>query len=167
VGHGCSCTSTSRYEHHTSGQINSLTGFSQSLERCYALDDTLTQLAHTRPNTKFLRARAAALGFASSAPASRGQPRASHRASRLSTLREDDDDDDPYGPASSDEDNTAGIDEDEVDTDVLPTLLAYHDGELVHTWVRIDWEAEAVGGVEELLERYRLRLLSQVYVADC
>jgi hypothetical protein len=41
-------------------------------------------------------------------------------------------------------------DEDAVDTDMLPTLLVYHDGELVFNWVRVDWEA-GNAGVEELL----------------
>jgi hypothetical protein len=41
-------------------------------------------------------------------------------------------------------------DEDSVDTDMLPTMLVYHDGELVFNWVRVDWEAGGAG-VEELL----------------
>ena len=41
-------------------------------------------------------------------------------------------------------------DEDSVDTDMLPTMLVYHDGELVYNWVRVDWEAGGAG-VEELL----------------
>jgi hypothetical protein len=40
----------------------------------------------------------------------------------------------------------------EVDTDMLPTMLVYRDGELVHNWVRVDWEAGSAG-VEDLLER--------------
>jgi hypothetical protein len=40
------------------------------------------------------------------------------------------------------------------DPDVLPTLLAYRDGELVETFIRIDWEAGADGeGLERLLIR--------------
>ena len=39
---------------------------SQSLDRCATVDDTLTRLARTYPHTKFLRARAGAIGFASS-----------------------------------------------------------------------------------------------------
>ncbi|KAG1727560.1 thioredoxin-like protein [Suillus paluster] len=35
--------------------------------------------------------------------------------------------------------------EEDVDTDVLPTLLVYRDGELVHNWVRVDWEAGQAG----------------------
>ena len=41
-------------------------------------------------------------------------------------------------------------DEDSVDTDMLPTMLVYHDGALVFNWVRVDWEAGGAG-VEELL----------------
>lgn len=44
-------------------------------------------------------------------------------------------------------------DEDSVDTDMLPTMLVYHDGELVHNWVRVDWEAGGAG-VEELLVKW-------------
>lgn len=35
---------------------------------------------------------------------------------------------------------------------MLPTLLVYRDGQLVHNWVRVDWEA-GEAGVEELLAR--------------
>lgn len=38
------------------------------------------------------------------------------------------------------------------DPDVLPTLLAYRDGELERTWVRVDWEV-GEDGVEGLLRR--------------
>ena len=38
-----------------------------------------------------------------------------------------------------------------MDTDVLPTMLVYRGGELIHSWVRVDWEANM--GVEELLRR--------------
>jgi hypothetical protein len=61
-----------------------------------------------------------------------------------------DDDDDPYG----DEENSEGEDEggdDNVDTDMLPTLLVYQSGDLVFNWVRVDWEAGR-GGIEEFLK---------------
>jgi hypothetical protein len=45
-------------------------------------------------------------------------------------------------------------DKDDVDTDVLPTPLVYRDDELVHTWLRVDWEAEAMGDLDELLVRF-------------
>jgi hypothetical protein len=51
-----------------------------------------------------------------------------------------DDPDDPEEEARADE-------------DVLPTLLAYRDGELVNTWIRVDWEVTD-GGIEGLLKRY-------------
>lgn len=41
-------------------------------------------------------------------------------------------------------------DGDLVDTDMLPTMLVYRDGELVYNWVRVDWEANRAG-IEELL----------------
>jgi hypothetical protein len=41
------------------------------------------------------------------------------------------------------------------DPDVLPTLLAYKNGELEHTFVRVDWEVGADGaGLEDLLVRW-------------
>lgn len=47
------------------------------------------------------------------------------------------------------------IDEEDIprkaDLDVLPTLLAYRDGELLHSWIRVDWCAPQ--GVEALLRR--------------
>lgn len=48
----------------------------------------------------------------------------------------------------SDEDlNKQGVD---VDLDVLPTMLVYQNGELLHNWVRVDWEA-GKDGLENLL----------------
>ena len=43
-------------------------------------------------------------------------------------------------------------DDEDVDTDMLPTILVYRSGQLVHNWVRVDWEAGLLG-VDELLER--------------
>lgn len=43
-------------------------------------------------------------------------------------------------------------DEAKADPDVLPTMLAYKDGELVHTWIRVDWEVDE-SGVEGLLRK--------------
>jgi hypothetical protein len=67
----------------------------------------------------------------------------------------DDGDDDPYD--DREEEKAPYYDEEEyeevdVDTDMLPTLLVYRDGELVHNWVRVDWEA-GKAGIEELLSR--------------
>lgn len=43
---------------------------------------------------------------------------------------------------------------------MLPTLLVYHDGQLIHNWVRVDWEA-GDAGIEELLVKHRV--LPQVF----
>lgn len=58
-----------------------------------------------------------------------------------------------------DEDNVDGSDgagdtwlKGRPDPDVLPTMLAYKDGELEKTWVRVDWEV-GEEGVEGLLRR--------------
>lgn len=40
--------------------------------------------------------------------------------------------------------------EEDVDLDMLPTILVYRDGELLHTWVRVDWEA-GKDGIENFL----------------
>ena len=71
----------------------------------------------------------------------------------------DDDEEDPYAydekditESDGDEDDDDYNRDDDVDLDVLPTLLVYRGGELVHTWVRVDWEA-GKAGVEELLSK--------------
>ncbi|EGN94220.1 hypothetical protein SERLA73DRAFT_155948 [Serpula lacrymans var. lacrymans S7.3] len=127
--------------------------YESSLDRCYALDDTLARLARIYPQTKFLRARASALGFASTATSS---SRRTTTTSHAMPGRYVEDDEDPY---DYDEDEKAEeyYDDDEeeeqdVDTDMLPTMLVYRDGELVHNWVRVDWEA-GKAGVEDLLSR--------------
>ena len=139
----------------------------QSLERCAALDEVLSRLARSYPFTKFLRARAGAIGFASSAPAtsnlasqsgfnlSRFPKRGLTVSSRSRIDEKDeffDDEVDDDGEDEADEVDEDRWEDDEVDTDVLPTLLVYRGGELVHSWVRVDWEAKQ--GVEELLKRY-------------
>lgn len=40
----------------------------------------------------------------------------------------------------------------EPDLAVLPTILAYRDGELERTWIRVDWEV-GEDGVHGLLQR--------------
>ena len=64
---------------------------------------------------------------------------------------EDDSDDHDDDDDDSDSEKDDGWADDSVDTDVLPTMLVYRGGELVHSWVRVDWEAQM--GVEELLRR--------------
>ncbi|KAF5358170.1 hypothetical protein D9756_001336 [Leucocoprinus leucothites] len=127
--------------------------YDPSLERCYGLDDLLSQLAKDNPATKFLRARASALGFAAT-----NNPRLKPRSTKrpLRTFKEEDEffsdeqdeDEDDYG------DNPQSDDED-VDLEMLPTLLVYRDGELVHNWVRVDWVA-GEGGVDELLGKHNI-----------
>lgn len=89
-----------------------------------------------------MRARASALGFASTSKAPRPKR-------RLVNRDDDDDDDDPY--RDDDDDENSG-DESNVDLDMLPTMLVYRDGELVHNWVRVDWEAGQID-IEELLDK--------------
>ncbi|KAG6916648.1 hypothetical protein DXG01_005934 [Tephrocybe rancida] len=115
--------------------------YDSSLERCYLVDGTLARLARLYPDTKFLRARAVALGFAK-------KTSTSSQSSR-SRYRDDEDEDDPYGEKEDEEEET---DDDNVDLDMLPTMLVYRDGELVHNWVRVDWEA-GQAGLEELLDQ--------------
>ncbi|KAF6763817.1 thioredoxin-like protein [Ephemerocybe angulata] len=96
--------------------------YDPSLERCYAVDETLSLLARTYPDTKFLRARAAALGFTSG-----GSPKAKPRTAgrRMNTVTERDEDD-PYGDSDNeDEEEEDVLDDDDVDLDMLPTLLVY------------------------------------------
>lgn len=110
----------------------------------------MARLARSFPDTKFLRAKASALGFATTKSSNKfGTP--------LKSLREEDDDDDDDG---FDEKNRYGDDNDDdseefdsdVDLDMLPTMLVYLNGELVHNWVRVDWEAGRAG-IEELLDK--------------
>ncbi|KAF8546992.1 thioredoxin-like protein [Imleria badia] len=127
--------------------------YESSLDRCYSLDDTLSKLARLYPQTKFLRARAAALGFASKAPSTK---RHRSRQERMPGRFVEDNDDDPYDDGEGEEQipyyDEDEYEEEDVDTDMLPTLLVYRDGELVHNWVRVDWEA-GKAGIEELLSR--------------
>lgn len=116
------------------------------------------------PQVKFLRARAGALGFASNASKASG-PSHSHSLSKppfqlhRSKSRKilvpgrypTDSDEDSDHDASEEDESDGGWEDDAVDTDVLPTLLVYRAGDLVHSWVRVDWEATM--GVEELLRR--------------
>ena len=131
------------------------------------MDETLSRLARTYPYTKFLRARAGAIGFASSTASKPSLLQASLTSSRLPSrgvvagrrIQEkdeffDDDDEQDGGDDNGEDDEREDgqWEDDEVDTDVLPTLLVYRGGELAHSWVRVDWEAKQ--GIEELLRRY-------------
>ncbi|KAF4615235.1 hypothetical protein D9613_002638 [Agrocybe pediades] len=126
--------------------------YDPSLERCYTVDDTLSRLARSYPDTKFLRAKASALGFASLNSSSKS----STVPQRLSKLREEEDEDDSYGYDEKDEEyEDEEADEEDVDLDMLPTILVYRNGELVYTWVRVDWEA-GEAGLEEFLDRHHI-----------
>lgn len=51
------------------------------------------------------------------------------------------------------DDGEAGEEEQgEADPDVLPTILAYKDGELERKWIRVDWDI-GQGDLETLLRR--------------
>jgi hypothetical protein len=65
-------------------------------------------------------------------------------------------DQDENDPCGSDDGEYTGhdLDRDDVDTNVLPLLLAYRDGKLVHTWVRVEQEAEAMGDLKDPLARF-------------
>ena len=130
------------------------------MDRCATLDDTLGRLARLYPQVKFLRARAGALGFATNkstvnSSSTLRPPFQLHRTpsrkilvpGRFPTDSDSDSDDDDSEEEKSDD----GWGDDAVDTDVLPTLLVYRAGDLVHSWIRVDWEAKM--GVEELLRR--------------
>ena len=135
----------------------------KSLDRCDAVDDRLTRLARENPNTKFIRCRASAIGFALSSQAKPRnlRPPSSTYLNKSRTLpRFHQDDDDRYG-SDTDEptiidtlnrDEDVDVDEEDVDTDMLPTILVYRSGQLVHNWVRVDWEAGLLS-IDELLER--------------
>lgn len=130
--------------------------YDPSLDRCDRLDDTLVHLARSHPSTKFVRCRATAIGFASTTPTtSRTTTSRTHRPTRSihsSFLTNDD----GFGDGEEDDEEAEGdADEDNVDTDMLPTMLVYRAGELVHNWVRVDWEA-GKAGVEELLQRHHI-----------
>ena len=56
------------------------------------------------------------------------------------------------GQEEEDEDEESLQENRKADPDVLPTLLAYRDGELEKTWIRVDWET-GEEGVEGLLRR--------------
>ncbi|EJF59319.1 hypothetical protein DICSQDRAFT_138633 [Dichomitus squalens LYAD-421 SS1] len=141
--------------------------YDPSLDRCATVDEALSRLARTYPYTKFLRARAGAIGFASSAASKPDLLKTSLASTRFPSsgvvvgrrIQEKDeffdDDGDEQGGADDDEEDEGEDgqwEDDEVDTDVLPTLLVYRGGELMHSWVRVDWEAKQ--GIEELLKRH-------------
>jgi len=137
--------------------------YDPSLDRCAVLDDTLSRLARLYPSTKFLRARAGALGFATSKPQAQSNNLLSARppfslrrtpSRKILVPGEYHSDDEQEDEDSDEERSDEGWEDDDVDTDVLPTLLVYRGGELVHSWVRVDWEAKM--GMEELLKKHHI-----------
>ncbi|KAM5544338.1 hypothetical protein V8D89_001998 [Ganoderma adspersum] len=144
--------------------------YDPSLDRCAAVDDTLTRLARTYPHTKFLRARAGAIGFASGQGSKPSLIKASTSLSysrvpslgvrsRIQEKDEDEffDDEEDEKASDGDEDDREEDEQwedDAVDTDVLPTILIYRGGDLEHSWVRVDWEAKQ--GIEDLLKRHNI-----------
>ncbi|KAG8858477.1 hypothetical protein FRB91_009700 [Serendipita sp. 411] len=128
--------------------------YDSSLERCHDLDQKLTRLARNAPNTKFLRVRATAIGFALKKSTDTGALGSSHfQSSKIRgdqhnyILSEDSD--------FLDDDELELYEEEEVDVDMLPTMLVYERGELLHTWVRVDWEA-GKDEIENLLFKHNL-----------
>jgi len=128
--------------------------YDQSLERCDDLDDTLAQLARLHPDVKFIRARASSLGFASLSDSSKVNREVSYGRyldRSLSTIKDYDEE----GEIDDGKHYDDSEEESDVDLDMLPTLLVYRNGELVHNWVRVDWEA-GTAGVRDLLERHKI-----------
>ncbi|KZS93876.1 hypothetical protein SISNIDRAFT_506642, partial [Sistotremastrum niveocremeum HHB9708] len=109
-----------------------------TLERCATLDQSLVLLARSYPSVKFLHARADKLGFASLSSSSHSSSFSSSAAAEYD-LNSDDDFD-------FEEDEYAPVPPQKTDLDVLPTLLVYKGGQLIHTWVRVDWIVEAEVG---------------------
>lgn len=103
-------------------------------------------MARSFPDTKFLRAKASTLGFATT--------KSSHKpGAPLKSLQEEDEDDlDGYDEKDKYDEDSDEFQSDDVDLDMLPTMLVYLNGELEHNWVRVDWEA-GQAGVEELLDK--------------
>ncbi|KAG8989386.1 hypothetical protein FRB90_002284 [Tulasnella sp. 427] len=140
-----------------------------SLGRCTILDSHLSSLARTYPRVKFLRARAGAIGFATSSTGAststsggfsstfRRNPGPTRTTTTSKTRYRDPEDSDSSGENTKgfvgayqevDEDEEEGEDEDEPepDYDVLPTMLVYHAGELAHSWPRVDFDIAAAVG---------------------
>lgn len=123
--------------------------YQKSLERCYLVDEKLSRLARQFSDIKFLRARAAALGFASLSTI-KSKPGFTRPVRKLPR---EDKEDNPYSDDDEKSDkDTDGFRDDNVDLDMLPTMLVYQNGELVYNWVRVDWEA-GEAGLEEWLQR--------------
>jgi len=139
--------------------------YDPSLDRCDVIDDRLARLAREHPDTKFIRCRASAIGFAlmpGAKPRSTRPPSSTYLSKSRTTPRFSGQEDDPYGddmgvavvdtPSEDDDEEDDDVD---VDTDMLPTMLVYRSGQLVHNWVRVDWEAGSLG-IDGLLKQHRI-----------
>lgn len=107
--------------------------------------------------TKFIRVKATSIGFALKSATDTGALGSSSKQKprgrgdqRQYIISED---------AEFDDDDKDSEDEAEADTDMLPTMLIYDKGELLHTWIRVDWEA-GEGGIENLLLKYVTRFFN-------
>jgi hypothetical protein len=146
--------------------------YDPSLERCDTIDDRLARLAREHPDTKFIRCRASTIGFAlmpGAKPRSSRPPSSTYLSKSRTTPRfSEQEEDDPYGDGAevavvgthSEDEDEEDVDVD-VDTDMLPTMLVYRSGQLVHNWVRVDWEAGSLG-IDEFLKQHRIIESSRV-----
>ncbi|KAH8996252.1 hypothetical protein EDB92DRAFT_1842964 [Lactarius akahatsu] len=140
--------------------------YDPSLDRCDTIDDRLARLAREHPNTKFIRCRASTIGFAlmpGAKPRSSRPPSSTYLSKSRTTPRfPEQEEDDPYGddvevavvdtPSEDEDEEDVDVD---VDTDMLPTMLVYRSGQLVHNWVRVDWEAGSLG-IDEFLKKHHI-----------
>lgn len=115
----------------------------QDIPRCQDLLTSMLELssilsspsANLSTPIQLLRARATTLSFSL-------LPSSTTRSLRVSD-------------AAEDEEEVEAEAEAEADPDVLPSLLAYKDGELERKWIRVDWDI-GQGDLEGLLRRYAL-----------
>lgn len=123
---------------------------SDLVQRSRRLTSSLQGLAPLYPNTKFIRVRAIDIGF--------GLPskQASEDGENLASSDSED-------HASASDSRLRRLEQEEGICDVLPTLLIYRNGELVHNLVRVDLEEGYEQGDEQDVERYlkALRVLGQ------
>lgn len=114
----------------------------QDLTRCQTILTSLLSLSLALPSmhlsspVTLLRARATSLSFSLLPGPPASHPKANH------------------GAENNDEEDEETEEEEErmADPDVLPSLLAYKDGELEKSWIRVDWDV-GDDGVEGLLRR--------------
>ncbi|KAF8751128.1 phosducin [Rhizoctonia solani] len=96
----------------------------QGVSRCAAVDESLARIARSHVSTKFLRARASAIGFAVlNSGSGLFDPRVA-----------------PVCAIDSDEEHGSDV-------------LVYRGGQLEHTFIRVDWEA-GQGGIQNLLIKH-------------